>query len=204
MPANWPLSFSSSSFDLTLRRTPSPCTGPFVPGVQASGSASSSAWSGAVIRTAQPLVVPAAAERAPSVSRCALESPHAANCSRVHSLAAFTCGEPVSRGPIRSISSEAVSMTLELVNPSWRIFVTMSRSTCSSAGRAERRRRRQAHEAIRRFRGHLLCTEPRHGTTGHFRGSNPRSPEPPKREATAAFRYDFAPEPIRSSSRPRP
>src|SRR5215467_1279396 len=44
-------------------------------------------------------------------------------------------GDPVRRGPIESISRLAVSITLELRNPSCRIRVTMSRSTRSSAGR---------------------------------------------------------------------
>ena len=39
----------------------------------------------------------------PHASRWALDSPHAASRSRVHSLARFMFGEPVSRGPITSV-----------------------------------------------------------------------------------------------------
>src|SRR5580765_5613163 len=43
-------------------------------------------------------------------------------------------GDPVRRGPIESIRRLAVSMTFESRNPSWRIALTISRSTRSSAG----------------------------------------------------------------------
>ena len=136
VPANFPFSFSSSSADLTLSRAAFARTGPAVPGVQASGIATSSAEPGDVIRTAQPDQVQPR-PKGPQLSRWALASPQDSSCFFVHSLASFISGEPVSRGPMRSIISEAESMTLEFVKPSRRIRVTMSRSTASVAGRAE-------------------------------------------------------------------
>ena len=138
-----------------FRRTTFARTGPLVPGVQACGSASSSAWSGAIIRTAQAWYCQPR-PNGPHVSRWAFESPHSASFALVHSLASFICGEPVSRGPIRSISSLAVSMTFELWNSSCRICVTMSRSTRSSAGRATDDMPTRTRNAERRFKGDLL------------------------------------------------
>src|SRR6266404_4456133 len=70
-------------------------------------------------------------------------------------------GEPVRRGPILSITTLAVSMTLELRKPSWRICVTTSRSTRSSAGRAggSARDARRAKEAA--FLNRTSCLAPR-------------------------------------------
>ena len=44
-----------------------------------------------------------AAPNGPHASRWALAAPHAASLSRVHSLARFMLGEPVSRGPMTSV-----------------------------------------------------------------------------------------------------
>ena len=85
-----------------------------------------------------------------------MASPQDASCFFVHSLASFISGEPVSRGPMRSIISEADSMTLEFVKPSRRIRVTMSRSTASVAGRAASAKATRQPAAIKRFRAHLL------------------------------------------------
>ena len=60
----------------------------------------------------------------PKDSRRALLRPHAASWSRVQALAALICGELLRRGPIFSVSAVTVSMTLELENPSWRIFAS--------------------------------------------------------------------------------
>ncbi len=74
--------------------------------------------------------------KGPQLSSRAPVIPQPSSRSRVHSLAAFIAGEPVRRGPIRSVSSEAVSITFELVKASSRIFVTMSRSTRSAESAA--------------------------------------------------------------------
>src|SRR5205085_9916411 len=90
-----------------------PLITPFVPGVHARGSAQSCATSGAVMRTVhssydQPR------PNGPQLSRCALLRPNAVSLSRVHSLARFMFGEPVRRGPTKSINSSAVSIAFEL------------------------------------------------------------------------------------------
>ena len=155
-----------------LSRAAAPRIGPDVPAVQASGIATSWVLVGAVIRTEQPSHVHPR-PKGPQLSSLALARPQPERRSFVHSLASFICGEPVRRGPIRSISSEAVSMTFELLNSSRRIFVTMSRSTDSVAGRAATAHTTRLAAAMKRFRGHLLCTKPRHGTTAREGGQMP-------------------------------
>src|SRR5215470_19434933 len=103
----------------------------------------------------------------PHASRCALERPHWVILFFVHSLAAFAWGDPVRRGPIPSMSPEAVSITFELARPSWRILAIMSRSTRSSAGRTDANIATRQADAARRFRTHLLDTKPRHRTIGN-------------------------------------
>src|SRR5262249_25468585 len=82
----------------------------------------------------------------------ALTRPQSESCFRVHSLARFMFGEPVRRGPIESISWLAVSMTLELRTPSWRMAVTISRSTRSSAGRRGAAATEQSRTAAKTLR----------------------------------------------------
>src|ERR1051325_4158367 len=74
----------------------------------------------------------------PHDSKCAFASPYAVILSRVHSFAFFMFGEPVSRGPTKSVIPSAISITFELRKRSWRMRVTTWRSGASAASEAAR------------------------------------------------------------------
>ena len=101
-PASLPFHFSRSASVSIFALTTFARTGPEVPGVQALGRAMSGVATGVTRLTAQrskdqPL------PKGPKLSRCALLKPQPASWSRVHSLAFFADGEPLSRGPITSV-----------------------------------------------------------------------------------------------------
>src|SRR5580693_4310317 len=100
--------------------TAAPLMGPLVEGDQGADCAIKTAVSGEVIRT-QVLICCHPIPNSPQSSRCAFEQPMAVNWSRVQALALAIFGEPVSRGPISSLSPEAYSMTCECCSPSSRI-----------------------------------------------------------------------------------
>src|SRR5581483_7211952 len=80
----------------------------------------------------------------------------------VQSLAFFMFGEPINRGPIASISPLANFITCELRKPSYRMRVTMLRSTfscCDQSGTAEQERARHT----RTTRANLAISRSRQG-----------------------------------------
>src|SRR5271167_1099530 len=132
-PDSLPLYLSRSFSSLTSIQTAGPVTAPSVAGDHGAACAIKTAVSGDVMRT-QVLSCCQPIPNSPQSSRCALLQPIAVSWSRVHSLARFKFGEPVSRGPIPSSKAEAYSITWEWLSPSLRISWYMLRSRASRSG----------------------------------------------------------------------
>src|SRR5580693_963837 len=133
LPASLPLYFSRSFSSFASTQIARPLTGPWLAADQGSACAMNTAVSGDDMRTQvfscrQPM------PNSPQSSRWALLHPMAANWSRVHSLARFRLGDPVSRGPIPSANAEPNSITCECESPSSRMRWYMVRSRVSVAG----------------------------------------------------------------------
>ena len=97
MPAILPFSASTSASDSALTRSTLPRTGPFVPAVQAFGSATSGKDIGATTWAEQRSKL----QPRPNgqLSRWAFARPQVSSCCRAQSAAFLYCGEPVRRGP---------------------------------------------------------------------------------------------------------
>src|SRR5690554_5237842 len=132
LPASLPRQPSMSASFLISTRTSSPSTGPSVPGVQALGRACSCCTRSPSISTLAELNSQPRPKSSKASSR-ALASPHSSNFPRVQALASAIPGELVRRAPMLSVRWLKVAITWELWKASWRMRLTMSRSTGSAA-----------------------------------------------------------------------
>ena len=157
-----------------LSRAAAPRIGPDVPAVQASGIATSWVLVGAVIRTEQPSHVHPR-PNGPQLSSLRVgEAPAGEALLRplVRFLHLRRAGQ-ARTDPVHQLRGGLHDLrVVEFLEPDLRDHVEVD-ATPGRAGRRRRSATRQA-AAMKRFRGHLLCTKPRHGTTAPRGGSNAR------------------------------